>query len=462
MKDKGKSWYADRDDRIDRMQDVKQSYKDFAVGILIQNNEPTYPHQVMILVTLNILARWCRRIIVQVPNFNFDLPGPYKGNSRAVIEQILLQSDPQINVQFKSLDESSVNCTLSIGLPGELKRDSYWIESIGWLAGCGKGGARRSNEIQISTHKSNIIGALFAAGLGNAALFRMANGLDSQSEYQIWHSLFDFETNESERNLNNPPITSSVDLGRVHLVGCGAIGSSLSFLLGLTDWSFDISLIDFDHVGFPNCSSSLIFSYDDAMKQRSKTTVCEGLLRQFGKTNVKSFESDYASFLTDHGTVADVVLCLANENSVWSSIQNNYPPIVLHATTNKNWGTNFGRHIPLKEWCIMCRFEDEIEENFVPVCSEVELVPKDSKKEVLGILPFLATSSAVIMLAELGKLGSAGYPFNDNFVEFSTRIPLGNFVIYQVKPKPCYVCKGQSQELYRKLLATRRFAESYL
>ena len=152
MKDKGKAWYADRDDRIDRMQDVKQSYKDFVVGILIQSNEPTYPHQVMILVTLNILARWCRRIIVQVPNFNFDLPGFYKGNSRAVIEQILLQSDPQINVQFKSLDESSVDCTLSIGLPDELKRDSYWIESIGWLAGCGKGGARRSNEIQISTH----------------------------------------------------------------------------------------------------------------------------------------------------------------------------------------------------------------------------------------------------------------------------------------------------------------------
>lgn len=110
----------------------------------------------------------------------------------------------------------------------------------------------------------------------------------------------------------------------------------------------------------------------------------------------------------------------------------------------------------------MCRFEDEIEGNFVPVCSEVELIPKDSKKELLGILPFLATSSAVIMLAELGKLGSAGYPFNDNFIEFSTRIPLGNFVKYQVKPKPCYVCKGQSPELYRKLLATRRFAESYL
>ena len=365
------NWYSDRDDRIDRIDGVQENYKGFKVGILIHDKAPCYADQVMIITTLNILARWCRNIIIEVSDFNFDLPLPFNGPSREVIDKVLVSSDPSVKVQFGSLLKSSIDAKLLLGSPEVADSSSFWIESVGWMAGCGKGPSHKI--IKSIDLNRNIIGAVFAASLGNAALFRLANGMESETNYQIWYSLFDFEAATSFKGLKNPLLKTEIDLGIVHQVGCGAIGSSLSFMLGLTDWNFNISLIDFDEVKFQNCSSSLVFTYEDATQRKFKTKTCETLLLQLGKQNVRTFEIDYRRFLEDQASKADLILCLANENSIWSTIQNNYPPIVMHATTNKNWGTNFGRHLPLKEWCIMCRFESEVEANFVPIVCAARL-----------------------------------------------------------------------------------------
>ena len=139
-----------------------------------------------------------------------------------------------------------------------------------------------------------------------------------------------------------------------------------------------------------------------------------------------------------------------------SDIQNNYPPIVLHSTTTPNWGINFGRHIPKKEWCVMCRFSGEIDNSFTPVCGEVELEKSQSETQTLGVLPFLSPTSAVFMLAELGKLGISEI-VNQNFVQFSTKTGNSSIIAYQRKPDPKCICKEQLIDHYPSQITVSKY-----
>jgi hypothetical protein len=48
-------------------------------------------------------------------------------------------------------------------------------------------------------------------------------------------------------------------------------------------------------------------------------------------------------------------------------------------------------------------------------------------KVVEGALPFLSPASAILILAEMGKIATPEYPGEDNWIEFSLRSPNGVF-----------------------------------
>lgn len=449
-------WYKVRDDRTDLIEGVKDSYKEFNIGVIVDEQSPSYSTQVMILITLNILARWCRNIWIDIPHFDFEVPSLKGKPSILGIKETLTSINPSLNLEFGEINEKEI--FLIIGSSKKARGNHYWVQSSGWIAGCGYG----KHELTLMKEDSNIIGSAFAACLINAELFRVANELSELQEFQDWYSLYDFEHENSPSRLSNPSIPSKIDLGIIHQIGCGAIGSSFDYLLGFCDWRINLSLIDFDKIEPHNCSSSLIFSFDQSDQNIKKIDACSEYLVKSGQQNSSYFMA-YGDFLISQNSSPDVVLCFANENAVWSNIQNNYPPIVFHATTNKNWGTNFGRHIPIKEWCIMCRFEEEVESNFIPVCAEGEIVSKnDTIEEVLGILPFLSVMSSVITLAEVAKLGYPNYPINENFIEFSSKIRSGIFMKYQLGPKPCYVCRDQDPNIYKQILKGNKFDHLYV
>jgi hypothetical protein len=125
----------------------------------------------------------------------------------------------------------------------------------------------------------------------------------------------------------------------------------------------------------------------------------------------------------------DIVLCLADERNVWSDIQYNYPPISFHATTTPNWGLNWGRHIPGRDWCLLCRFKDQVKTKRAMVCSESSIPMKDDETDpVQGVLPFLSTGSAVLVLAELIKVSNIDLIQHHNFVQFSFLTRTGRFL----------------------------------
>jgi hypothetical protein len=62
----------------------------------------------------------------------------------------------------------------------------------------------------------------------------------------------------------------AIDLGRVTLLGAGAIGSSFAYVVHLTDWAARLGIIDFDRYDDPNHETTLLISQADAFRQRPK------------------------------------------------------------------------------------------------------------------------------------------------------------------------------------------------
>jgi hypothetical protein len=150
---------------------------------------------------------------------------------------------------------------------------------------------------------------------------------------------------------------------------------------------------------------------------------------------------------------------LNNERNVWEDVQYDLPPLCFHATTNKNWGVNFGRHIPVKEWCLICRFENDLhkKKEIEFGCSAGVIKNENTGEETIGMLPFLSATSALLVLVDLAKLSLQDYPVNYNFLEFSFVTRQGLFVNLPNRRKPCYVCKTQALSLYQKFRGNTKY-----
>jgi len=336
-------------------------------------------------------------------------------------------------------------------------RQFIWADGYGWIAGVGYDFP--DAQPNHTEDEPNPVGAAFAACLGVAEAFRRALGSISTESKSVWYSLYDFKKAETPAQLKSPRYVPEFDFGQIHQVGCGAVASSLDFLIAFTQWRATVYLIDYDQVNITDCNRCLPFYAHDALLKKDKIQACSDALKPSRTSQIK-FKGDYGDFIARKGfltTAPDIILCLANERNVWATIQNNLPPIVLHATTTPNWGVNLGRHIPKREWCIMCRFSTEIDTSFQPVCGEVELKKTNSQKTVQGVLPFLSATAAVLVLAEMAKMAMKDYPVNDDFVEFSTRSPGTQFLTIQRVAEEGCVCNEQSLDLYQKEIVNSKF-----
>lgn len=451
------TWYNLRDNRTNRIEG-SDGYENFSLGVVIDPNvESSFSLQIMTLMTANILARWCRNVRIQLPNVVSILPYQKGKPLHDCLKKLMSDIDPHGKFSFGEVSKNDCSQILVIGNPPGSFPNSIWINSSGWIASVGY---NTINLFLEPKSDNNPVGAAFASCLGMAEVFRQAVSSTSPDPYAVWYSLYDFtKITSNPTTLKNPNYISDLDFGRICQIGCGAVGSSLDFLLSLTDWKTEITLIDYDSIDYPNCSSSLSFNAYDAVDKKKKIEVCKNILQSKNLTKITfdgSF-SDYVSTGKYLDNPPDLILCLANERNVWSDIQHNFPPIVFHATTTQNWGINFGRHIPKKEWCIMCRFSNEIDHQFTPPCSKGVINLHDDKtKQVLGVLPFLSPASAVLILAEMAKIGLDDYPINKNFIDFSLSPPSG-MSIQMIESKMNCMCNTQILNSYPDQIKRSKF-----
>jgi hypothetical protein len=155
---------------------------------------------------------------------------------------------------------------------------------------------------------------------------------------------------------------------------------------------------------------------------------------------------------------SDIILCFANEHDIWSSMQNSYPPVVFHATTSRSWGVNVGRHIPQKEACLMCTFQDYLHTGHKTECAKglIEVETEQGTETHDGTLPFLSPAAAILTLASLTKLLS-GQISKANSLEFGMRTANGRFMTDFNGPHQCFLCKNQHPDDWRELNQNTRY-----
>ena len=71
-------------------------------------------------------------------------------------------------------------------------------------------------------------------------------------------------------------------------------------------------------------------------------------------------------------------------------------------------------------------------------------------------MPFLSPAAAVLLLAEMAKLGEKNYPLNENFVEYSIKHPFLSHV-FPKKPIISCTCQNQSPTIFKKYRAGSKF-----
>lgn len=457
-------WYKLRNDRTNRIDNIILDSNAKTIAVFVQDHG-SYCGQVMAVIMSNILSRWCRKVTFFLPCHTQCIIDRWKGQTlNEIIDDLMNSSDPYGEFTVRDMNENIESFDFSITIGSSESENHYWLDSLGWVSGFGYG--IRESKFLNKSNENNPIGAVYAAACINSQVFSNYIGHGVVEKFERWHSLFDFSTATLFDKLTNPILNRTPDIGKIWQIGAGAVGSSFDFILSLLPVKGSIHVIDFDTIEIPNTSSSLIFTADHTLKSVKKVDACKEILSLSTNLQVTGENNkDFNAIISDghlERDYPDCILCFANERNIWSAIQYNEPPLVLHATTSSNWGINFGRHMPFEEWCIVCRFGIN-EYQQTPVCSTSIAKTMDKTEEKLGILPFLTPVAGIFALAELLKvsqLPNTIYPVNPSFIQLSMKninysYPIG----VQMSPESnCPVCSDQNRNNYYESYSKSKFA----
>lgn len=438
-------WYKERNKRTDTFVKSAETYA-LSVHIRVTDSDE-YKSQISTYFALNVLLRWCSSVSISAIDAACKIDRRFI-SFHALLKQTAKEADPFSTLTLVDHYEGEADIDLNIGRSDRNAcRDQITIDSNGWFAGCS------FNEELLFPQGNNVdvfLGAAFAAFLANAELFRFANK-DRSQPYSKWYSLWSAEDFHPTAPPENGPDPLGFDFGKIHLIGCGAIGSSFAFLFPFIKCQAIILPVDPDYTEAWNTTSSLLLDYPAAVGKKKKTRVVHDYLMSKEIQCLPPFDDDYALYSYEHDRTKkespDVTLCFANEKNIWTTIQNNYPPVCFHATTSKSWGVHIGRHIPLRDNCIVCTFKDVVKTQLAMQCSTVEMPSSDQDKSHTAILPFLAPTAALIALAEMIK--TICFQRSTSVVTFNMSTPEAGILTDNNKFGECDVC-GPQTDLYEE------------
>ncbi len=410
--------------------------------------------QTILIVTCNLLSRWCRTVTIVLPEIVHSII-PYFDTEElsSVVSHIMHDADPfsRFIISDHVVDNHSLRLHIGSGTIEDVKSATI-INASGWIASINTSQGSSLPPAQ----DENILGAIAAACLGVAQIFKKAVGIPEELLISDGiFNLFNLQRISTGKNGFTNPKIDKFDLGKILMVGAGSVGSSTAYCLKLSDMPCKMTVIDKDVVKIENFNRSPIFGRSNFGLNKA-----EAVAQIFTKTpiNATAFPMSWNEFIKVNGrkyNEFDIWLPLANEENVRLSIQDNIPPLLVYATTSVNWSVNHGRHIYGIDDCLADRFPQEVTENDL-TCSTGNIdTPRGT---VDAALPFLSFFAGLLVVAELIRLQMPNYPQIPNFacVDFG-----GNLTEIQkqnMKPRQSCACKSLSQSLYKTFNGTVRYS----
>jgi hypothetical protein len=409
----------------------------------------------MLAASANLLSRWCRRVTIALPNTD-ALPGLWMG-AGDVGELILAQmkeADPFGD--FKVGDDwGDAEFILAIGGGVDIRpsTNTIFINGSGWLAAI----SRQAAVTLPSASESNLLGAIAAACLGVAQLFKLALGFSTaQLPADGVFDLFKLGWTKDRRQEAWP---DDVAIGRILMVGAGSVGSSAAYCLRSTGLRGSMSVVDRDEVKIENFNRSPVFGRD-AFGLSKSIAVARFLA---GSNLVATAEpvwwNDFLIQRERRSFDFDVWLPLANEFNVRQAMQQNVPPLMIHASTARNWGVNHARHIPGRDDCLADRFPAEEVTAEQMTCSTAPV--QVAVHQVDAALPFASMFAGLLVAADLVRALLPGYPQVANFALLDWYGPLDAIQVWDRRPRPGCPCRDQSRVFHDRFNSGTRYRQLF-
>ena len=347
--------------------------------------------QVTVLALVNQLARAHRVIAVDLPQGNFPLVAKTGGGEQDFTSAVLSTMHAADPYGDFTISSSRPVRSLSIGVGSEADHGCDWyIGARNSIAQLGR------EPLEVLDSTGTVRGAALASCLGAAAIFRTQLNLTT-----VPRVLSCWSYREGEQAAEGPSHLDILDVGRVLMIGAGAVGGSLAYWLREFGVSGSWVIVDKDKPDVTNLNRTILFTAIDAgwpnTEAKFKAKIAASAI-QVAAPRCEWYE-EYSRASQDE---FDVVLCLANEFNVREEIACRNFSVLLHATTGENWLSQLHRHIPGRDDCIFCRVGKVRPPQFgcstVPVESHSETASGDAA------LPFLSAASGLMLATLLQRL----------------------------------------------------------
>jgi hypothetical protein len=355
--------------------------------------------------------------------------------------------------EFSSETAPTGKCRLQLHIgnnPVQLAEKMVCTTSSGWLAAQ----ATNMRSAVPHTNTGNMIGAIAAACLSGAQLFKLA--LKTPTGMLLRDGIFDMWSLQwTDAHISAPDPNSGSNLGRLLLIGAGSVGSSAAYWLRALKLGADLQIIDGDSIKVENFNRSPMFGRKNY--GANKAVAVRDLLFNSHVQVHRVFPGWWHESIQQAGRPdADVWLPLANDFDVRWSMQNNYPPLMVHASTGSNWLANFGRHVPLHGDCLIDRFPIRSTETALG-CSEGKA--EDGGNHIDAALPFLSFFAGLLVAADLARLALPDYPQTPNFAAFDFGGPMSVVQAWNRQPTPHCICAGQLASVHQQINGGTRYAQ---
>ena len=410
------------------------------------NCTATQAGQLALLALANQLARVSRRIVFEMSGSDVEVlvTTPF-GNGP--LGDVLLRTVRAIDPcgEF-AIGLPSSQAHIGIGLGDDVK------QGLDWYIGADRSVARLRHEpISVSDQPGTLRGAALASSLGAAAVFRSQLGLrTTERTLSAWNYA------EGASASYGPESLEPVDIGRVLMVGAGAVGAAAAYWLRAFGVNGDgWAVVDGDVVELHNTNRGLVFTARDAgwpngMKAK-KAELIASVIR--GATEHKSWYHESSELRNRR---FDVVLALANDHEVRAALTHLNSAISFQATTGENWLSQLHRHILGRDGCIWCRTGKLEKASFQ--CSDAPVESSDGTRSDAA-LPFLSAASGLLLVTALQRLAAGDIgddPANCWSWDFSSEYRMASTPTKRECADGCAF--RVSETVRRKLVAGTRWA----
>lgn len=450
------AFYTKRDDRTNRCVSDR-AYQ--SVGCVVSADPTaleTPTGQVLFVAACNLLSRWCRRVELLLTDTDPPTlePGPSAPDENLYGSILALMHDADPFGAFDVVVKASGNCRLQLHVgpqPTRFAEHLVVATAHGWDAGL----ATNTDPLLEFACDGNVLGAIGSACITGAQLFKLAVGHGLLIKDGVF-DLFRLQRVGSPAVVLDRPQFGR-DVGRLLLIGAGSVGSAAVYFMRMAGLTADVDIVERDSVKIENFNRSPIFGKKTYALNKGRAL--QQFLQGTSITVANVFEVWWDEFIRQRGRNGyDIWLPLANEFGVRWSIQNNFPPLMVHASSGANWNANFGRHIPLLDDCLVDRFPENASDTAL-ACATGEVTTTTERTD--AALPFLSFFAGFLVTAELCRLNAPGYPQqvpNYALFDFGGPIPMEKIQAWNRKPAETCLCKKQSSTLYRQLNGNTRFA----